>query len=257
MQHANTGCNYCACRLLPLGPSEVCSLPVCRCTHCTTEHCTVQIGVESCCGRTHADSHAHWAFDLPLNPCPAEPDFAYNNVTGAESLAVEFVSSSISSGYKCASAPLVRLQSHAHDLAIVSRDVVRVQRVYVSEIIVCCDRDSAGLCSNHMTSSDSRFRSLQASCKFDTSTRTHALDAPHTCCPVLHCSPARNNQTVPPAAARLEASNPHLKYYENYKVMMYICARFLLWTAPVSVPSAPPLAMMLWRKGICCLSPQC
>jgi hypothetical protein len=40
-----------------------------------------------------------------------------------------------------------------------------------------------------------------------------------TGCPALRRSPARNNQTVPPAAARLQSSNPHLKYYDNYKVI--------------------------------------
>lgn len=42
------------------------------------------------------------ANDVPKYPCPNEANFSYNNVTGAGSLAVEFVSSSITSGWKCA-----------------------------------------------------------------------------------------------------------------------------------------------------------
>jgi hypothetical protein len=64
-----------------------------------------------------------------------------------------------------------------------------------------------------------------------------------TCCPVLHRSPARNNQTVPPAAARLEASNPHLKYHDNYKVMhLYLSpAVHTLQTTHACAPATPAL----------------
>ena len=40
------------------------------------------------------------ANDVPKNPCPTQPNFTYNAATGAGSLAVEFVSSSITSGWK-------------------------------------------------------------------------------------------------------------------------------------------------------------
>jgi len=49
----------------------------------------------------------HFALDVPKNPCSDEPDFNYDANTGKGSLAVELVSSAISSGYKCA-APVGR-----------------------------------------------------------------------------------------------------------------------------------------------------
>jgi alkaline phosphatase D len=45
------------------------------------------------------DIHQHWANDVPRNPCPNEPGYSYNPATGAGSLAVEFVSSAVSSTY--------------------------------------------------------------------------------------------------------------------------------------------------------------
>jgi alkaline phosphatase D len=48
------------------------------------------------------DIHTHWANDVPRFPCVNEPNFSYNNATGAGSLAVEFVSSAITSGYNAA-----------------------------------------------------------------------------------------------------------------------------------------------------------
>jgi alkaline phosphatase D len=45
------------------------------------------------------DFHAHWAFDLPRYPCKSEPQYSGYNETGKGSVAVEFCSSSITSGY--------------------------------------------------------------------------------------------------------------------------------------------------------------
>jgi hypothetical protein len=40
------------------------------------------------------------ANDVPKFPCPTQANFSYDAATGANSLAVEFVSSSITSGWK-------------------------------------------------------------------------------------------------------------------------------------------------------------
>jgi alkaline phosphatase D len=45
------------------------------------------------------DIHAHWAWELPRYPCKAEAKYSGYNETGQGSLGVEFVSSSITSGY--------------------------------------------------------------------------------------------------------------------------------------------------------------
>jgi alkaline phosphatase D len=45
------------------------------------------------------DIHTHWANDVPKYPCPREGNYSYTPETGKGSLAVEFVSSSITSGY--------------------------------------------------------------------------------------------------------------------------------------------------------------
>jgi hypothetical protein len=66
--------------------------------HNTAQHLTCTHII--CVGVYTHDFVFFQANDVPKFPCPTQANFSYNNVTGAGSLAVEFVSSSITSGWE-------------------------------------------------------------------------------------------------------------------------------------------------------------